>query len=317
MISIPSILLINCVGSYLFSIFDHLNKEGEINGTLLFFAYGNLKYREISIEDVKKKANNNPWGYQPVGIETSQGEILEINDSFFEYLKKNYHLKIYKYDASEYDLSNLWEIVDNESTFLICTVDEFYLKKSDFYGIMHNKHFLLIKEIDYENNLLIVIDSERNFTYSLPFAEMESAIKNSCYKRKTVYCIDGKGYVNDLQPKIFNDFESKLSYRFVNEMIADVKKKYKECGSDFGYYYKGYYYNIMSKIVPFYYMCAEIFHSDMERQAVFRAMVKEWKNLSKYMYFITYRHHEDASALILKLEKIVQKMIVISQGEII
>jgi hypothetical protein len=315
MISIPSILLSNCVGSYFYSIINHLNREGETNGAMLYFARGNLKYREISIEDVKNKANSNPWGYQPVGIETSQGEILEIDNSFFDYLRENYRLKIDKYDASKCDFSNFLETVDNNTTFLVCTVDEFYLKKSDFYGTMHNKHFLLIKEIDYENKMLEVIDSERNFTYSLPFAEMESAVKDSCYKRKTVYFIDGSGYANDLRQKPADDLESRLNFGFIDEMIADVKKKYEESESDFKYFYKGYYYNILSKIVPYFYMCAEIFSADTEKYSMFRTIAKEWKNLSKFMYFMTYRHHEDANTLITKLEQIAQKIIEILQGE--
>lgn len=82
MISIPSVLLINCVGSYLYSIMEHLNSKGEINGTLFYLRQGLLKYNALQMDYVKQKYHDNPWGYQPIKIENQEGKSLEIDDFF-------------------------------------------------------------------------------------------------------------------------------------------------------------------------------------------------------------------------------------------
>ncbi len=315
MISIPSILLLNCVGSYFYTILEHLNKEGEANGALLFFARGYLRYREISSDEVKKKANANPWGYQPVGIETSGGELLEVDDEFFAYMERDYYLKIERKDAETGSLIDLLRTADNNTSFLIFTVDEYYLEKSDFYAKMHNKHFLLVKNTDYENEMLEVIDSERNFTYSVPFSEMSKAVYDSCYKKKTVYCIDASKYENHLNVSYEIDEKARQSLLYVDDMIADIRSKNAEWPENIKYFYKGYYYNFLSKIAPYYFACAEVYRGDREKREMYTAIAKKWKNLSKSMYLVVFRHHEDAENLIGKIERTVEDVIAIFDGE--
>lgn len=307
MISKPPILLINCVGSYFYSILEHLNSEGEINGTLFYFGQSLLIYNELLIEDVKLKYCDNPWGYQPIKIENLAGECLEIDDSFFQFLCDRYYLKMEKYDIEKYSLTDILKMVDNEVSFLICTVDEFYLKESRFYKKKHNKHFLLIKSIDYKNEIIEIVDSEVNFLYSISFEEIEIAIRNSIYKRKKVYLVDGEKYKSNYSLQMYDKYKmsfEKLNSDFITDMINDIKNKKNPNDFDFSYYYKGYYYNIISKISPYCQIYLQMNGTDIICRKKLKIIIKEWKNLSKIMYLRLYRNNLDVDGLILKLDAI-------------
>lgn len=307
MISIPSILLINCVGSYLYSIIEHLNSEDEINGTLFYFRQGLLKYNVLQMDDVKQKYNDNPWGYQPIKIENQKGESLEIDDAFFRFLCDNYYLEIEKYDIEKYSLMDIFQMVNNDTSFLICMVDEFYLKKSKFYNRKHNKHFLLIKSIDFRNETVEIVDSEEKSLYLVSFEEIEIAVRNSIYKRKKVYRVVGEKYKSDYSLQMQVIGEKRLNSEFIIDMINDIKKKKNSIEFDFSYYYKGYYYNIISKIIPYCNMYLKMNDKNLVCREKLKTIISEWKNLSKMMHLRIYRNNIDGDSLVAKLVKLNEK----------
>lgn len=300
-------LLINCVGSYLYSIMEHLKSEGEINGILLYLRQGILKYRELQMANVKKKYHDNPWGYQPIKIENQEGKSLEIDDFCFQFLFKYYSLEIEKYDIEKYSLMDIFKSVDNDTSFLICTVDELYLSKSKFYEKKHNKHFLLIKSIDYKNNTTEIVDSEVNSLYSITFKELENAIRNSSYKRKRIYRVNGEKYNRDYSLQMQATYKITINSDFIIDMINDIKRKREFDEYNFTYYYKGYYYNIISKIIPYYHMCLKTGDKSNVCYEKLNYIVSGWKSLSKIMHLRIYRNNIDADALIVQLEKIYEK----------
>lgn len=305
----PSILLINCVGSYLYSIMEHLSKEDNVNGTLYYLAQSKLKFQRLSMEEVQEKYKQNPWGYQPIKIVNQSGNDLEIDDLFFTFLHNHYHIKIDKFDAEKFQLMDLLLTVNNETSFLICTVDEMYLENSVFYKKRHNKHFLLIKNVDFVYNTVDIVDSEKNRIYTLKFDEIKKAIMNSLYKRKVIYRVDGQKYKSDLAVQMKRNTISMMhaDADYFDDLIADIENKKKDEIFKFEYYYRGYYYNIVSKIIPYYFMCTEIYESNSIICKFYQNIVTEWKRLAKYMKLKMYRNDMDGETLIRKIEKIKNK----------
>lgn len=205
----------------------------------------------------------------------------------------------------KYSLMNIFRMVDNDTSFLICTVDEFYLKKSKFYNRKHNKHFLLIKSIDYKNETIEIVDSEKNSLYSISFEEIEIAVQNSIYKRKKVYRVNGEKYKSNYSLQMQAKDEMRLNSDFIIDMINDIKRK--KNSSEFYYYYKGYYYNIISKIIPYCNMYLKINIKDIVCHEKLKTIISEWKNLSKIMYLRLYRKNTDADGLVAKLVKMNEK----------
>lgn len=301
MLNIPSVLLVNCVGSYFFSVTEKLSGGMGTNIALSYFSEGKLEYIEQDLEIVKAKYKDNPWGYQPVKIINNEKKSIEIDADFFDYLSKNAGLKIKKINIELEDIVSVFNKVDNETSFVICTVDEFYLSKSKFFEKKHNKHFLLIKDMDFINNKFEIIDSEKNRTYQLDLCEIRSAITMSAYK-KELFLINGSDFF--MQPQISRNNDFSMDTLFIEKLIEDIKKRKNR--SDFIYFYQGYYYNINSKVIP-YYVMKENFNKDIPQvNEAYKKILSEWKRLSKNMYFKICRGHISGEELIDKLIYIVK-----------
>lgn len=282
--------MLNCVGSYFYSIVNHLSQNGNGHAMLYYLCIGHLTYRNLHIENVLKKYNENPWGYQPIVILDSQGRTLEIDETFFDYLLKNHHVDVECLDMNKKDLISCLKQKENQTVFTICNVDEYYMPYSQFYQKSHNKHFVLIKEIVFKNSLLEIIDSEKNHTYQMTFDDMEQAVYKSIYKRKILYQIDGSHYENKLDTKklIYNLLP--LDHVYLQELMKDAETKLLYSSDRQEYYFKGYYYTIMSKIIPYYKMLTcLLLDNNSKYYRSYLDLVSEWKNLSKYMRLKIYR----------------------------
>lgn len=308
MLETPLILLLNCLGSYFYSIINHLSQNGTNNAALSYLSLGRLAYRRLSIEELRVKFNENPWGYQPVAILDSKNQPLEINDGFFRYLTENCYIDVRSLNANNIDLIEYFKTTDNQTSFLICTVDEYYMMHSKFYHKSHNKHFVLIKSIFLEDSLIEIIDSERNRTYKIPFDGIEQAIYKSIYKRKILYQVDGR-YYKDCSGKLkFWKNYVTLNYDYLLGLIDDVEIKRKEGAGNSRYYYEGYYYTILSKILPYFQMIENMLQENQNKYYQSCVdLIAEWKNLIKYMRFKLYQGNYEYDQLLKKLNRILYK----------
>ena len=305
MLDVPSVLMLNCVGSYFYSIINHLtqNKKGGYDA-LLYLSLGKLTYHNLSIEDTFEKYGNNPWGYQPVNISNSKGEPLEINDAFFNYLAVNHNVNVQCLDMKYNDLLSCLKYTDNETRFVICNVDEFFMPYSQFYQKSHNKHFVLIKKIMFESSSLELIDSEKRHTYKLTFNEIEQAVYNSVYNRKLIYQVDGRNYVNKINKKMAI---TKIDIQYLQELIKEVKTKLEVTGNN-EYFFEGYYFTILSKIIPYYQLVTCLLeNSQCENYKFYNALVREWKNITNYMRLKIYKKQNNYGKFIKMLDSIYSK----------
>ncbi len=307
MLEMSSILLLNCLGSYFYSITNHLSQNGNGNAALSYLSLGRLTYCHLSVEKLRVRFNENPWGYQPVTIVDSQNQALKINNAFFSYLTDKYHIDVHSLNMNNMDLIDCFKMTDNQASFLICTIDEYYMSQSKFYHKLHNKHFILIKTIFFEESIIEIIDSEKNCTYRISFDEMERAIYQSIYKRKILYWIDGSHYEDCLdKPKLWKNSMT-FDYGYLSDLIKDVEIKQREASTN-SYYYEGYYYTILSKILPYYQMLENMLRDNQNQSYQFCVeLIAEWKNLTKYMRFKLYQRNYDYDQLLNKLYRILYK----------
>ena len=285
-----------------------MSQNGTENAALSYLSLGHLAYRCLSIEELRVKFNENPWGYQPVAILDSKNQPLEINDGFFRYLTENCYIDVHSLNANNIDLTEHFKTKDNQTSFLICTVDEYYMMYSKFYHKSHNKHFVLIKSIFLEDSLIEIIDSERNRTYQIPFDEIEQAIYKSIYKRKILYQVDGRHYKDCSDKLKFRKNYVTLNYDYLLGLIDDVEIKRREGAGNSQYYYEGYYYTILSKILPYFQMMEKM--SQENQNKYYQScvdLIAEWKNLIKYMRFKLYRGNCEYDQLLKKLNRILYK----------
>lgn len=295
MLETPVVLMLNCVGSYFYSILNHLSLHNDNNMALFYLSKGCLAFRELSLDEVFLKYGTNSWGYQPVVLVDANHTPLEINNEFFNYLEKNLNITVTLLDTNNWSLSECLKLVDNIRTFLICTVDEHYLTYSKFYKKTHNKHFVLIKNINPRSLCVELIDSESNRTHQVSYDELQGAIYNSIYKKKSIYLVDGNKYVKEPINTQLNKIQLTPNNSYLTELMQDIESK-KSDGSL--YFYQGYYYNIVSKIIPYYQMCSSF---SINNNGKYFELLTEWKNLSKYMRLKIFQEDINYSKVIDKL----------------
>ena len=93
MLKNSEVLFINCIGSYYYSIFQHINNF-EWPDVLLYLARGKLVYKKLDMKEIYKKYSDNPWGYQPIRIETFRDqEELKIDSEFYKFVSDNCRVK--------------------------------------------------------------------------------------------------------------------------------------------------------------------------------------------------------------------------------
>ena len=172
MLKIPELLFISCLGSYYYSIVQESQNDG-FNPLLSYFAGSELKYYDKDIREIRNTKGENPWRYQPVEI-MKEKETIEIDAKFIEFVSNELSIFTETVKATGEGLINNI-ISDYQRGFhCICKVDEFHIKHNKmFYQKESNRHYLLVKEIEYEKECFVVIDSETNVIYRVGFNEME------------------------------------------------------------------------------------------------------------------------------------------------
>lgn len=307
MLDIPAILMLNCLGSYFYSIVSYVSHQNSENALLYYLSLGKLTFRSLVTEEVISMYGDNPWGYQPVILEDLEQKDLKIDHSFFKYLfkKHNIHVEILDFSSNANLIGQITSL-HAKNSFIICNVDEYFVPTSEkFYFKKHNKHFLLIKKIDHLNQSFEVIDSEKNKTINLKFSEMEQAVYQSFYKRKICYhvnCISYKDII-DRNEMLHNYLSLNSSCEYITQLINDIQDK--SFLSDFHYYYSGYYNTLLSKILPHALMKHHILK---EHDVIFHdkahELVLKWRNLCNFMLFKIQKKEISAEPLIKKLRDI-------------
>lgn len=308
MLEVPAILLLNCVGSYFFSIIEHLkgmcNGKGD-NISLYYLAKGHLKYKSLNIENKK-----NPWVYQPMIIQDSSQRELEIGQKFYDFLNEKVNVEIQTVDIGN-NSELLFHYIQNKLDdyhYFICNVDEYFIPSSTkFYGKCHNKHFLLIKEVDQKNKKLIIIDSEKNKLVSLLYEDIERAVIGSVFKKKECIFVDGSNY-QDFD-NVIEDKHNKMllfeSHRYFPNLIYDMQQKAQMLDSDRMYYYLGYYYTILSKVVPYYHMVGMLYGKKKEKILVkANELINQLNFLRNFMLFKSMQGDYSYSSVLKKIYNI-------------
>lgn len=317
MFECTSVLFLNCLGSYLYSIIKTLGGKEALNVFLGYLAKGKLSYENLDLEAIFAKYKNNPWGYQPITIKNFHDGDLTINIDFFDYLYKNFNIVIQMINASNTN-NVLNDIVENcsKGLFCICNVDEYYIPSSlKFYHKKHNKHFLLIDTIDTVQKRIHLIDSERTTPISLSFEELNNSIQKSVYKKMLIYKVDCTNYKLNRQCH-----EEPLNLLIFKSPIDAIMKLIKEMDvlTDSNplleYFFQGYYYTLLSKITPYLMMMNnELRKIDQKYYLESKEIAKDLKSLVNFMKFKIYKHQYDLHPILKKLQLICDKCICLYQ----
>lgn len=310
MLKNPEILFFSCLGSYFYSIIQYLENDNSLNSLLYYLVGSQLKYTKQDIRKIQGKKGDNPWRYQPVTVIDTYDDEIEINDAFLHFIKNEYNIDVEKVEMSN-NRSLIETIHENEELgiFCICKVDEFYIKHSErFYLKKNNCHYLLIRSIDIQKAEFEVIDSEINAMYKVGFDELERAFYENNFKHKVYYrvnCLEYAHKVDSLKYK--NVYEHmQFSMEFLSEMIEEMNTIQD---NDKAYCFKGYRYNILSKIIPVVELRRLVFKdSDDEfRRNTANELSIMWKNLNVFMSYKIIRKDFDFKPVQEKLILILKK----------
>ena len=311
MLNVPSILYINCIGSYYYSILENLNNDAKYHELLLYLSQGKLVYEAKDKQDIYAKYKNNPWGYQPISIRDIENKEIRIDRKFYEFLEHSLNVIIKKEDISheEYIEDRIIHNMRN-GFYSIIDVDEFYIPSSKkCFEKSHNKHSLLVKNINADNKSIEMIDSEENNTVEIQIRDLKRSILMSEFSHNYIYNINTTNYFNDPKRTINNEFEITHFFDadFIDFWIGEI---YTNSSEEMNYYFRGYYYNILSKIIPYvsmlYYM-AESQHLDICDKVL--SILKEWRALCTFMRVKIIKGNCDYEYLIRQLMNIKEKYI--------
>lgn len=306
MVEVPSVIFLNCLGSYFYSIIELLGGESYIYQLLLYLAKGTLCYKQLDMNMIRKKYQNNPWGYQPVQIINSNGKLVSINDDFLKYIFENLGISTRFTNVNQ--KKDLWDIlksVKDKKVFVVCAVDEYYLPtKTFFFQKRHNKHFLLIRSVDYSENIVEVIDSECTEPKRITFIEFEKAILESVYQR-LLLMVDCTGATDQylLRRTNVEEFSTyKLSSKYIMGLEEDIIKNINNHYLH-EYFFRGYYYNIISKIIPYLTMLhMSLRYYRPEIIPTMQKHIQAWDSLGRFMQFKSIKGNFSLEPLIDKLE---------------
>ena len=251
MLEMPFVLYINCIGSYFYSIFQTVTPEGNINALLYYLSYGKLQYKKLVLEDVREKYADNPWGYQPVVIVDDVGQELGINMAFLNYLADIHHInvKVVDFIKDNFNLKKYYLAKVRKQNYCICSVDEYYLPSSErFYRKMHNKHYLLVKNFNYDFSIFEIIDSEKNKVVEIEYQDLENAICKSIYKKKEMYLVDFEEYIDttDFSCILKRCLRNVNSAEYIQKLRQDIERVSQNCFWNSGYYYNCLFYTTQS-----------------------------------------------------------------------
>lgn len=286
MLNVPSILFVNCIGSYYYSIMEHLNGDAKYNELLLYLSDGKPIYKSADMQKIYEKHKNDPWGYQPIAILSSNNQEIKVDENFYGFLEQKLKLKVLKEDISR-DKSLKKRLIFNleNRIFSIVNVDEYYIPTSKKnFEKRHNKHSLLVKSINTENEQITMIDSEENKAIEISLESLEKSILMSEFSHNYLFMVDTGNYQNDAdvtwnsKTVITNIFD----WEFIDYMIADISKK--QISENAQYFFQGYFYNILSKIIPYLSMAYFVTVKDeLDLSETVMDILKEWRALCNFM----------------------------------
>ena len=306
MLMCSNIVFLNCIGSYFYSIFSHLEKSNSNNTLLLYLAASHLEYQRINVEKIRCLYGSNPWGYQPIIIKQNNA-CLNIDDNFFDYIKNKYSVFVNK-------IINPSELVANgiinskeENIFYIFKIDEYFLSYSKmFYMNKHNKHYVLIRGAE-NNQGIEIIDSEQNKICNITHDELYNAFFKNNFDNKVIYQIDCSKYENNFLNKnniiLINNSKNELDYiRLLHKEICKLEK----INQDFEYYYKGIRFSIISKVIPF--MEMRKLKLDILKYEELKKLATDilimWKSLGSFMLYKYNKNELSLFSVIKRLEEI-------------
>lgn len=310
MLKVPDILFVNCIGSYYYTILQHLNEQSKYNELLLYLSEGKLVYQQSDMEENYKKHGEDSWGYQPVKILDSMEKIINIEDSFYDFLEQKLKINVKKEEIVKN--GNIEQHLINHlknNILTIINVDEFYIptsKKS--FNIKHNKHSLLIKEVDVSEKKITMIDSEESQTIDISFENLNRAVSLSAFKHNYMYMVETKNYKKkEYRISSQNDeILKKCNGDFIYPMLTDMREKMNLDNA--AYFFQGYYYNILSKIIPYtsmiHYMLLKNGSDDADKVL---DILREWRVLCNFMQLKIRKKQYEYDFLERKLNYISQK----------
>ncbi|MBN1604003.1 MAG: hypothetical protein JW915_20500 [Chitinispirillaceae bacterium] len=313
MLQNPSILFFNCLGSYFYSIVEYMGKPGKKHALLYYLCGYKIIYKRLILDEVKEKYADNPWGYQPVSIIDTKNQPISINNDFFTYLYNTHNIIVKKIDMVGQEGLVDYIIRNNgKYCFNICHVDEYYIVNSlKFYMKKHNRHYLLVKHADPQKRMIEIIDSEKNNTYTVMFEELSQAFYQSIFRRKAYYQVDCSAFEDkvDRQLILQTYFSTSPSCAYLLPFMEDMEEKLATGYGDSQYYYRGYHYTVLSKIIPMVQMRNHLFADDKHMDAVklTHDLSVEWRDLSNFMLYKINRNDYTFVSLRKKLDRIYVK----------
>lgn len=312
MFEYTSVLFLNCLGSYLYSIIKTVGGEEASDVFLEYLAKGRLSYENLNLEAIFAKYKNNPWGYQPIKIKNFHNEDLTINIDFFDFLYQSFNIVI-----QIVNISNVNNVLnDNKDLFCICNVDEYYVPSSpNFFQKKHNKHFLLIDTIDTNQKCVQLIDSERATPVILSFEELDDSIKKSVYKKMLVYKVDCTNY--KLNKHCSRDSLNLFIFKSPIDAMIKLMKEMNELTNSntmLEYFFQGYYYTLLSKFTPYFMMRnIELRKINQKFYLESKEITQDLKSLVNFMRFKIYKHQYDLNPILNRMKLICDKCMCLYQ----
>lgn len=277
MLKTPELLFISCLGSYYYSIVQEKQENG-VNPLLNYLVGTELKFLGEDIDEIQNIKGDNPWRYQPVEILRGE-EKVEIDAKFMDYVTSEFNIITEVHKVCDGRFIN--DVIrDFQQGFCcICKVDEYHIKHSKaFYKKNSNRHYLLIRDIDYEKECFVVIDSETDIIYAVTFKEMEEAVLKNTFRNKLYYRINCDNYTWNRRVPVDENL-IKVDYLYVSQMIECLKNTPEK---NLVYLVKGYRYNIISKIIPYItaqeYYFIEAKKSDIS--TILHSIIDMWKKVN-------------------------------------
>lgn len=310
MLSNPSTLFLNCLGSYFYSVVGYMENSMSGNSLLYFLAGNTLKYKELNPDEVYEKYADNPWGYQPLSIVNIDGNTADIDSRFFEYIKRMFNITIEKIEMTNNKALFDYLLCDNiDKFFHICKVDEYFLKSSqNFYMKKHNKHNLLIRKVNTEEQSIEIIDSEKNGIYTISFQELSQAFYENEFRTKIYIGINCAEFINNVDHlEIMQLYiESSHNTDYLTLLLSEMEKMLNSENDAKEYYYKGYRYTILSKILPMIEMKKYLFsrYPDKSFINLLNTLSSNWNELNTFMLYKIVRKDFSFQPLQTKLSEI-------------
>lgn len=308
MLECPNVLFLNCLGSYFYSIVKAVGDERAIRELLIYLSTARLSYECLDLKTVYANYKQNPWGYQPIRLKNNENSNLAINADFFTFLCDRFNIITQVADINCFnDLLN--KLISNysEGIFTICNIDEYYVSSSHkFFRKKHNKHFLLIDKLYLEQDSIQLIDSEKDKPIRLTCKELIMAITQSAYKKNLLYSVDCSKYQLNTKSRsiswdlLISMYPGRAIYELIQEISANKSKDL-----EMAYYFQGYYYTIMSKIIPYFLMLNILFQEfDQSLHTEVIELVRSLRNLINFMRFKIFKNQYDLNSILCKLQPI-------------